>query len=80
MAPQLGASPQFRAVLALQLYLGCSGPQSKLMLLGSVRVCALALDEVLQDEDSGHDCLMDPGCRAVGRAPCNRAGLGFEFT
>jgi hypothetical protein len=23
-----------------------------------------------KDEDSGHDYLMDPGCRAVGRPPC----------
>ena len=35
-------------------------------------------DEVLLDEDSGHDCLMDPGCRAVGRPPCTRPGLGLS--
>jgi hypothetical protein len=31
-----------------------------------------------KDEDSGHDYLMDPGCRAVGRSPCTRPGLGVS--
>jgi hypothetical protein len=31
-----------------------------------------------KDEDSGHDYLMDPGCRAVGRPPCTRPGLGLS--
>ncbi len=31
-----------------------------------------------KDEDSGHDYLMDPGCRAVGRPPCTRPDLGLS--
>ena len=38
----------------------------------------IGADEVLQGEDSGHDYLMDPGCRAVGRPPCTRPGLGLS--